>query len=168
MINLTHFPVCSFLYMIGVSRTFAEKKRKQEWQRVYGASPSSREQLGMELLLFQIMNALIYSNIIMSTSLNQILLNMLSLSLDPTLNLKYYQRIFSDGLQYHKTSREFSFWTFLYIFPRSIPKILCPLCCLISNSVSSSRHPLCQSPSRVSEAFWICPICQSIVRVYAT
>ena len=55
---------------------------------MYAASPSSREQLGMELLLFQIMNALIYSSIIMSTSLSQILTNILSLSFDPTLNLK--------------------------------------------------------------------------------
>lgn len=42
----------------------------------------------MELLLFQITNAFVYSSIIMSTSLNQILLNMLSLSFDPTLNIK--------------------------------------------------------------------------------
>ena len=74
--------------MVGVSRTFAEKKRKSGvTESVWGLTQFKR-QLGMELLLFQIMNALIYSGIIMSISLNQILLNMLSLSFDPTLNLK--------------------------------------------------------------------------------
>ena len=123
----------------------------------------------MELLLFQIMNALIYSSIIMSTSLNQILPNILSLSFDPTLNLK----IFPKNILRWFTVSQNQQRTLILNFPIHVPQEHTPnslsLCVPLGLQFSLQQQtPLCQSPKRFSEAFWICPICQSTVRVYAT